>query len=264
MILERKSALVTGGTTGLGRAIAERFLGAGARAVITGRDANIGGEAEAELREHGEVHFVRADAADEAAITASVDRTIELLGGLDVLVNNAGIGVISTILETPATDFDRVMAVNLRGYYLYAKAAFPHLRERGGCMIHVSSDAGVLGEVDIGVYSVSKAAVIMLSNMLALECGRAGVRSNCICPGDIIPGMRHMAPPGEEGRQEDDPAEWNLPPIGRLGQARDVAEAALFLASDASSFCNGANLLVDGGMRAGYNADRPERPAGID
>lgn len=261
-ILERRAGLVTGGTTGLGFAIAERFLDEGARVVVTGRDALIGVAAEAELREHGEIHFVEADAADEAAIAASVDRTIELLGGLDILVNNAGIGVVSGVLDTPTIDFDRVMAVNVRGYYLYAKGAFPYLRERGGCMIHISSDAGVLGEDEIGAYSVSKAAVIMLSNMLAVECGREGVRSNCICPGDVVPGMRHMAPPGEEGRHVDDPATWNLPPIGRLGQAGDVAEAALFLASEASAFCNGANLLVDGGMRAGYNAARPQRPRG--
>ena len=88
------------------------------------------------------------------------------------------------------------MAVNVRGYFLYAKAAYPHLAATGS-MVHISSDAGVLGEHGIGVYSVSKAAVVMLSNMLALDGGPDGVRSNCICPGDILPGMRHMSPPGE-------------------------------------------------------------------
>src|SRR5947209_13887009 len=145
------------------------------------------------------------------------------------------------------------MEVNVLGYFVYAKAAYPHLSRRRGCMVHIASDAGVLGERDIGVYSVSKAAVIMLSNMLALDGGPHGVRSNCVCPGDIIPGMRHMAAPGEEDRAEDDPRTWPVPPVGRIGEATDVASAVLFFATEASSFCTGTTLLVDGGMRAGYN-----------
>ena len=121
-------------------------------------------------------------------------------------------------------------------------------------MIHIASDAGVTGEPDIGAYSVSKAAVIMLSKMLAAECGPDGVRSNCIAPGDIAPGMRHFPAPGEPDGRETDPSEWPVPPIGRIGRAADVADAAVFLASDESSFCTGALLLVDGGMRSAHAA----------
>ena len=120
-------------------------------------------------------------------------------------------------------------------------------------MIHMGSDAGVIGEVEIGVYSVSKAAVHILSNMLAIEAGRLGVRSNAIAPGDTEPGMRHMGPPGEPDRPEDDPGTWPVPPIGRIGRASDIAEAAVYLASDRAAFVNGVVLLLDGGMRAGYN-----------
>lgn len=262
--LERTRALVTGGTTGLGWGIAERFLDESARVVITGRDAELGERAEAGLRRRGDVCFVRADAAAEEDVIRSVHAAVERLGGLDVLVNNAGIGVAATLLETPVEDFDSVMAVNLRGPFLYAKAAFGHLRESGGCMIHMSSDAGVLGEQQVGAYSVSKAALTMLSNMLALECAPHGVRSNVICPGDIEPGMRHMAPPGERDGQED-PGTWLVPPVGRIGRASDVAAAAVYLASDDATFVNGIALLVDGGMRAGYRAGRqqsqpPESP----
>ena len=166
-----KTALITGGTTGLGRAMAERFLDEGASVVITGRDARLGAEAETALA-RGAIRFLRADAGEPDQARASVDETVRLFGGLDILVNNAGIGVQAGLLDTPLDAYDRVMDVNVRGAFVYAQAAFPHLETRGGVMLHVASDAGVLGEEDIGIYSVSKAALIMLSNMLAIEGGR--------------------------------------------------------------------------------------------
>jgi NAD(P)-dependent dehydrogenase (short-subunit alcohol dehydrogenase family) len=248
--LAGKAALITGGTTGLGRAMAERFLDEGASVVITGRDETLGAAAESALAERGAIRFLRADAGDPGQARASVDEAVALLGGLDILVNNAGIGVQAGVLDTPLDAYDRVMDINVRGAFVYAQAAFPHLEARHGAMLHVSSDAGVMGEEDIGIYSVSKAALIMLSNMLAIEGGRRGVRSNAVCPGDTAPGMRHMGPPGED-RPEDDPATWIKPPLGRIGEAMDVADAAVFLCSERASFVNGVALLVDGGMRAG-------------
>jgi NAD(P)-dependent dehydrogenase (short-subunit alcohol dehydrogenase family) len=248
--LDGKAALITGGTTGLGYAMAERFLAEGASVVITGRDEALGSGAETSLAASGAIRFLRADAGDPDEARASVDQTVSLLGGLDVLVNNAGVGVQAGALQTPLDSYDRVMDVNVRGAFVYAHATFPHLEARRGTMLHVASDAGVMGEEDIGIYSVSKAALIMLSNMLAIEGGRRGVRSNAICPGDMAPGMRHMGPPGED-RPEDDPATWLVPPVGRIGQAIDVADAAVFLCSERASFINGVALLVDGGMRAG-------------
>ncbi|MEX0985505.1 MAG: glucose 1-dehydrogenase [Actinomycetota bacterium] len=245
--LDGKAALITGGTTGLGLAIARRFVQEGARVVITGRDETLGAAADVAL---GTPAFVRADAADPAQVRASVDETIERLGRLDVLVNNAGVGAVAGALDTPLATYDAIMDVNVRGAFVYAQACFAHLEATGGCMLHVSSDAGVAGEEEIAIYSVSKAALIMLSNMLAVEGGRRGVRSNAICPGDTEPGMRHMAVPGQEERP-DDVSAWPVPPLGRLGRAGDVAEAAVWLASERASFVNGVALLVDGGMRAG-------------
>src|ERR1700749_1141415 len=200
--LQGKHALVTGGTTGIGFAIAERFLREGAQVVVTGRNQDLGLRAEAALRAAGESWFVAADAGDPAAVARSVDLAAWHLGTIDVLVNNAGVGVEASVLRTPLADYDRLMNVNVRGYFLYAQAAYPHLARGRGCMRHVASDAGIWGEQAIGLYSVSKAAVVMLGKMLALEGGRDGVRSNVLCPGDTWPGMRHMAPAGEEERPE--------------------------------------------------------------
>jgi NAD(P)-dependent dehydrogenase (short-subunit alcohol dehydrogenase family) len=257
-----RAALITGGTTGLGLAIASVFVREGASVAVTGRDEALGRRAQAGLEQLGAersglARFLRADAGDPDQIDDSVEDAIDLFGSLDVLVNNAGVGVMATALETPLADFDRVMDVNVRGYLRYAQRCFPHLQTRRGSMIHVGSDAGVLGEETIGAYSVSKAAVHMLSNVLAVEGGRRGVRSNVIAPGDVAPGMRHMGAPGDHDRAEDDdPEHWPVPPVGRVGRADDVAEAALYLASDRASFVNGAVLVVDGGMRAGFNAAR--------
>jgi NAD(P)-dependent dehydrogenase (short-subunit alcohol dehydrogenase family) len=249
--LAGKGALITGGTTGIGFAIAERFLAEGAEVVITGRDRDIGREAEASLRRSGRAAFVSADAGEAAAVIESTSTAVRLLGGLDVLVNNAAVGVLSGLLATPVEDYDRLMDVNVRGYFLYARAAYPHLAARRGSMVHVASDAGIWGEQSIGLYSVSKAAVIMLGKMLALEGGHDGVRSNVLCPGDTWPGMRHMAPPGEQNRPES--GDWPIPPIGRIGRASDVAAAAVFYASAETEFITGTTLAVDGGMTAGYH-----------
>src|SRR5262245_51350655 len=256
-LLEGKAALVTGGTTGLGLAIAGRFRREGARVVITGRDPSLGERAGLGLG----ARFIAADAADPGAVASSVSAAADHLGGLDVLVNNAGVGVTARLIDTPLADYDRVMSVNVRGYLLYAQHAYPHLARRRGCMIHIASDAGIWGEQATGLYSVTKAAVIMLGKMLALDGGADGVRSNVLCPGDIVPGMRHMGPPGhgrsgqllsaQQDRSED-VSGWPVPPIGRIGQAADVAAAAVFYASGQAGFITGTTLLVDGGMTAGY------------
>jgi NAD(P)-dependent dehydrogenase (short-subunit alcohol dehydrogenase family) len=250
--LSGRAALVTGGTSGIGAGIVRRFTAEGAAVAFTGRDAARGAEVAAETG----ATFIRADVRSDEDATRSVETAVAAMGGLDVLVCNAGTGVVSPLLDTPPDELNRILDVNVTGCLRYVRAAIDHLSARRGCVVHIASDAGVIGEDEIGAYSVSKAAVIMLGRMLAVDCGRRGVRSNTICPGDILPGMREMRAPGEDER-DDDPGEWTVPPMGRIGEAGDVAAAAVFLASEDAGFVNGAQLLVDGGMRAGMRAGGP-------
>jgi NAD(P)-dependent dehydrogenase (short-subunit alcohol dehydrogenase family) len=246
--LDRMRALVTGGTSGIGASIVERFRSEGASVVCTGRDAARGHEVAARLG----AEFVRADVRDSDAVARSVAAATDRLGGLDALVANAGVLHDATLSETSDEDWDAVLETNVLGYFRYAVACLPHLRAAGGGSITmISSDAGVWGETAIAAYSVSKRAVNMLVQTLAVEAGPHGIRVNAICPGDTAPGMATFV----AGRSEDaDPTSWTLPPLARVGTGTDVAGAVTFFASADGAFCNGSILLVDGGMRAALRA----------
>ena len=199
--------------------------------MLTGRDETLGAAAEERLAPLGAAKFLRADAGDPDQARASVDQAVALLGGLDILVNNAGVGVQAGVLETPLDSYDLVMDVNVRGAFVYAQAAFPHLEARGGTMLHVASDAGVMGEEDIGIYSVSKAALDHAvehardrgrpsRRPVQRRCARATRRPGCVIwvrPDTIGP--------------RTTPSDWIVPPLGRVGLAIDVAEAAVYLCS---------------------------------
>jgi NAD(P)-dependent dehydrogenase (short-subunit alcohol dehydrogenase family) len=248
-------ALVTGGTSGIGASIVERLRSEDAVVVFTGRDESRGRE----VATRTGADFVPSDVRDGAAVRSSVDAAVAKLGSLDTLVLNAGVLHEAPLSETTDEAWDSVLATNLVGYYLYAVACLPRLRAAGGGSITmISSDAGVWGETAIGAYSVSKRAVNMLAQTLAVEAGPHGIRVNAVCPGDTAPGMATYV----GGRDESgDPSSWILPPLGHVGTGTDVAAAVAFYASPDGAFCNGSVLLVDGGMRASLRASSVVREA---
>jgi NAD(P)-dependent dehydrogenase (short-subunit alcohol dehydrogenase family) len=249
------SVLVTGAARGLGRGIASAFLREGANVTIC--DVNRDGVAAtaSELSgEHGrEVAGLHADVSDAQSVQAVVEHAIERHGGVDHLVNNAGIVTIAPLTETSESDWDRVIAVNLKGVFLGMRAVLPHMLERGsGSVVNVASQAGKRGNKFIAPYCASKAGVISLTQTAALEAAPS-VRVNCLCPGFINTELQeeeYDAVSAITGEDRDAiKAGWmDAMPLGRFQEVDDVADAVLFLASDAASQTTGEALNVSGGM----------------
>lgn len=243
MQLEGKLAVVTGGGRGIGRGITERFLAEGARVAVVQRRP-LG----AELRDRPGVHGLEADLSDPSAARDAIDRSAELLGGLDVLVNNAGMMSESAVSEITVEEWDLMMALNLRAPLVLAQAALPHLRERGGgSIVNIGSIEGLGANPEHAAYSASKAGVHGLTRALAVDLGEQGIRCNAIAPGwisselseDYLSTARDPETAGE--RLE------HLHPVGRLGRAADVGDLAVFLAGDRSGFLTGETIVLDGG-----------------
>lgn len=250
---EGRTVLITGGTSGIGLATAERFACHGAAITLAGRDPDRGRAAVARLAElGGEVSFVRTDVRDEAQVENLVDEALDTFGRLDVIVNSAG--VINRILltELEQADWDAVLDTNLRGVFLVCKHGLPPMIEQGrGVVVNVASYLGAYGARHTSpAYNASKAGVVALSRSMALQVGQQGVRVNAVCPGFVItPLNEHLIldAPDPAAKEREMASAY---PLGRLGRPDDVASAILFLASDAASWITGASLLVDGGLTA--------------
>ena len=248
--LDGKVAVITGAGGGMGRDAAVLFSEEGAKVCAADIDGALVEEVAAEL---DDVLGVQVDVADEASVRAMYAAAAERFGGIDVLYNNAGISPAddASILETEESSWDRVQSVNTKGVYLCCKHGIPYLLERGGgSVINVASFVALVGAATSQIsYTASKGAVLSMSRELAVQFARQGVRVNALCPGPVeTPLLLRIF--------GDDPAAYERRrihlPMGRLAKPREIVQAALFLASDESSYVNGATFLVDGGLTASY------------
>lgn len=241
--------IVTGGTHGIGRAAAEILLAEGREVLIAGRDADTGAALAAG---HERLHFLRTDILVEAECRALVDRAMVLGGGqIAGLVNNAGLGRRHVFRETSLADWDEVMNVNARSVYLMTRLALDGLIAGRGAVVNISSIAGKAGEEELAIYTASKAAVIGLTQALALELGHL-VRFNAVCPGQI--GTRMMGRVLSDDRRRRE-LELRIP-AGRIARPEEVGEVIAWLLSEKSTYVNGAILPVDGGETAGLRTPR--------
>ena len=257
--LTGRKALVTGGAQGLGEGMAQALASAGARVVVADLQDDLGAKVAESLGEgHGYVHL---DVSDDASWEAAVASAVDQLGGLDIVVNNAGIEITSLLVDLDAAAVRKQLEVNLLGTALGIKHAFRTMRPegaagQGGVVVNVASVAATIAFPGISVYSATKSGVDRLTRVAAMESGKLGygVRVNCIYPGLVPTAMgaglaNDVASIGLFGSPEEAVgAVIELTPSGRLGEVSDMADAVVFLASDAARFVNGVGLPVDGGM----------------
>ena len=246
--LNEMAALVTGATSGIGRATALRFAEGGARVALVGRSAEGLKEVAEQIGAHdGEAVRVRADVTVEEDARRAVAEAVEHLGGLDVLVNAAGIISNGTVETTPLADWDAMMNVNLRSVFHLMQLCAPHLEKRSGNVVNVSSVTGLRAFPGVLAYCVSKAGVDQLTRCAALELAPKGVRVNAVNPGVVVTNIHRRG-----GMAEDNYAAFlerskQTHPIGRVGTGEEVAELILFLASDRAAWITGATYSIDGG-----------------
>jgi NAD(P)-dependent dehydrogenase (short-subunit alcohol dehydrogenase family) len=252
MRLENKVALITGGTSGIGAATALLFAQEAAQVAVTGRNETRGHALVARILEAGgQAIFLRGDVRRAEDCRRAVKETIRAFGRLDILFNNAGVFYPHTVLDCSEEEWDRQIDVNLKGTFLMSKFALPAMLEQGsGVIINNSSGWGIVGGDAAVAYCASKGGVVLLTKALAIDHGRQGIRVNCICPGDVDTPMLPEDARLRGQKWEEYRAGLSRRPLGRIGTAEEIAKAALFLATDDSSFMTGAALVVDGGGTA--------------
>jgi NAD(P)-dependent dehydrogenase (short-subunit alcohol dehydrogenase family) len=252
-ILKSKVALISGGGSGIGRSTALLFAAEGAAVLIADLNEAAGREVERQISSQGgRALFEGADVTRDADCRRLAELALQNFGAIHVLFNNAGIIRRASVLELSEEDWDRVMDVNVKSMFLLSRQVIPLMaRSGGGSIINMASGWGLSGGPRAAVYCASKGAVVLLTKAMAVDHGPQNIRVNCICPGDTDTAMLR-----NEARQLGEPANRFLAeaarrPLGRVGKPEEIAQAALYLASDASSFVTGTALIVDGGGLAG-------------
>lgn len=247
--LDGQVAIVTGGARGIGAAVVRSFVSEGARVVVGDLDEAAAAELAGELGDG--VEAVALDVAEEAGWDRAVEIAAERFGGIDVLVNNAGGAPMGSIEEQPRAEYERVIAVNQTGAWLGIKAVTPPMRAGGGgSIVNVSSAVGAFGAPGLAAYSAAKFAIRGLTRTAALELAGDGIRVNAVLPGLIETPATEPSGAAEAIASDGEFARMTVP-LSRIGTAAEVAGLVLFLASAESSYCTGADYLVDGGMLAG-------------
>jgi 2-keto-3-deoxy-L-fuconate dehydrogenase len=249
--LQDRTAIVTGGASGIGRAIVVRFAQAGARVAVLDIDEAGGAAVTRALQDAAQpAAYFRCDVTRQAEVFDVFGAVQDQFGGLDILVNSAGIAHIGTIDGTNEADFDRVYAVNVKGVYNCLKAGVAAMKQRGGAILNLASVASTVGIADRFAYSMSKGAVLAMTLSVARDYVTSKIRCNCLAPGRVhtpfVDGYLKATYPGREQEMFERLAQTQ--PIGRMGRPEEVAELATFLCSDAAAFITGSNYAIDGGF----------------
>jgi NAD(P)-dependent dehydrogenase (short-subunit alcohol dehydrogenase family) len=249
MKLADKVAIITGGNSGIGEATAELFSKEGARVCITGRNEKRCQEVVAKIKKTGkEAIYVVADVRFPDECRKTVEATIEAFGKVDILVNNAGLYFAENTVECTEEHWDLTVDVSLKGTFLMSKFALPSMIEQGsGVIINVSSGWGVQGGEKAVSYCAAKGGMVVMTKAMAIDHGKQGIRVNCLSPGDVHTPMLDADAEDQGMTVAEYKAAASQRPLGRVGTSEELAKAALFLASDDSSYMTGANLVVDGG-----------------
>lgn len=254
--LQNKIALVTGGAAGIGAAIVRRFVAEGARVIIGDRDQPQGEALRARLG--GAAIFRGLDVADAASFADAIQYAVATWGRLDVLVNNAGIALpAATVQDTSLDEFEQLVEVNLRSVFLGCKLAYPHLKAAQGCVLNISSMAGVTGQERHAIYGATKGAINSLTKCAAVDWGRDGIRINALCPAGVWTDTLRAWMKAQPDAASIEIYLKQIHALGYCPEPEEIAAVAAFLCSDEAKFITGCLMPVSGGSECGYNIHAP-------